>query len=44
MILYLDTSSLIKLYVPETESAAVKQLVDAAEVVATSRITYAAAI
>ena len=43
MILYLDTSSLIKLYVPETESAAVKRLVDAAEVVATSRIAYAEA-
>ena len=43
MILYLDTSSLIKLYVPETESAAVKRLVDAAEVIATSRIAYAEA-
>jgi uncharacterized protein len=43
VILYLDTSSLIKLYVPETESAAVKRLVDAAEVVATSRIAYAEA-
>jgi predicted nucleic acid-binding protein len=43
VILYLDTSSLIKLYVPETESAAVKRLVDAAEVIATSRIAYAEA-
>jgi len=43
VILYLDTSSLIKLYVPEMESAAVKRLVDAAEVSATSRIAYAEA-
>jgi predicted nucleic acid-binding protein len=43
VILYLDTSSLIKLYVPEPESAAVKRLVDAAEVIATSRIAYAEA-
>ena len=43
MILYLDTSSLVKLYVPEMKSAAVKRLVDAAEVIATSRIAYAEA-
>lgn len=43
MILYLDTSSLIKLYVPEVKSAAVKRLVEAAEVIATSRIAYAEA-
>ena len=40
MILYLDTSSLVKLYVPETESDAVKQIVEAAEVTATSRLAY----
>lgn len=40
MILYLDTSSLVKLYVSETESGAVKQLVEAAEVTATSRLAY----
>jgi predicted nucleic acid-binding protein len=40
MILYLDTSSLVKLYVPEMETAAVKRDVDAAEVVATSSLAY----
>jgi predicted nucleic acid-binding protein len=40
MMLYLDTSSLVKLYAPESESAAVKQLVGAADVTATSRIAY----
>jgi len=40
VILYLDTSSLVKLYVPETESAEVKQIVDAAEVIATSHLGY----
>ena len=40
MILYLDTSSLVKLYVQETSSAAVKRLVEEAQVVATSRIAY----
>ena len=40
MILYMDTSSLVKLYVPEMETAAVKRLVNAAEVVATSSLAY----
>ncbi len=39
-MLYLDTSSLVKLYAPESESAAVKQLVAAADVAATSRVAY----
>jgi predicted nucleic acid-binding protein len=43
VILYLDTSSLVKLYVPETKSHAVKQLVEASEVIATSRLAYAEA-
>ena len=43
MILYLDTSALVKLYVPETDSAMIKQLVDAAEMPSTSRIAYAEA-
>jgi predicted nucleic acid-binding protein len=40
VILYLDTSSLVKLYVAETESAEVKRIVEAAEVSATSRVAY----
>jgi uncharacterized protein len=40
MMLYLDTSSLVKLYAPESESAAVKLLVSAADVTATSRVAY----
>jgi predicted nucleic acid-binding protein len=43
VILYLDTSALVKLYVPETDSATVKQLVDAADMSSTSRIAYAEA-
>src|SRR5437660_4650729 len=38
--LYLDTSSLVKLYVAETGSDAVRKLVDAATVVATSCVAY----
>jgi predicted nucleic acid-binding protein len=38
--LYLDTSSLVKLYVSETDSDTVGNLVDAADVVATSAIAY----
>jgi len=41
VILYLDTSALVKLYVPETDSAKIAQLVDAAEMSSTSRIAYA---
>ncbi len=40
MIVYLDTSSLVKLYAPETESAAMKRLVETVEVVATSHLAY----
>lgn len=43
MILYLDIRSLLSFYVPETESATVKRLADALEVIATSRIAYAEA-
>ena len=43
MILYLDTSSLIKLYVEEEGSSHVRQLVDAASLVTTSVIAYAEA-
>ena len=41
MIAYLDTSSLVKLYVAEPGSDEVRELVDAADVVATSVIAYA---
>ena len=40
MIVYLDTSSLIKLYVAEEESAAVRTLVAGASVVATCVLAY----
>lgn len=40
MILYLDTSSLVKLYVWEKETPATKRLVEATEVIATSRLAY----
>lgn len=43
MILYLDTSALVKLYVPETDSAAMKQRVDTADLPSTSRIAHAEA-
>jgi len=39
--IYLDTSSLIKLYIDEAGSDAVRSLVDTADVVATSVIAYA---
>jgi uncharacterized protein len=38
--LYLDTSSLVKLYVAEPGSDAVRRLVDSATVVATSSVAY----
>ncbi|MBI2829482.1 MAG: type II toxin-antitoxin system VapC family toxin [Acidobacteria bacterium] len=41
MTLYLDTSSLIKLYVSETGSDAVRQVIGEATVVATSLVAYA---
>lgn len=40
MTLYLDTSSLVKFYVAEPGSDAVRRLVDAATIVATSSIAY----
>jgi predicted nucleic acid-binding protein len=43
MILYLDTSSLVKLYVKEDGSDEVKALLSAARVVATSQAAYAEA-
>ncbi len=41
MTLYLDTSSLVKLYVTETGSEIVRQIVGEASVVATSVVAYA---
>ena len=41
MILYLDTSALVKLYVREAMSGKTRALVDRAEAVATSVVTYA---
>ncbi|MDL2718208.1 MAG: type II toxin-antitoxin system VapC family toxin [Acidobacteriota bacterium] len=43
MIVYLDTSSLVKLYVEEKGSRLVRDLVERAELVATSVVTYAEA-
>ncbi len=40
MILYLDTSSLVKLYVDESGSADVRRLVERADVVAASVVAY----
>lgn len=40
MILYLDTSSLVKVYITERGSADVKALVERANVVATSQLAY----
>jgi predicted nucleic acid-binding protein len=40
MILYLDTSALVKLYIDEAESTAVKQRVEVARIVSTSRVAY----
>lgn len=40
MTLYLDTSSLVKLYMAEPGSDAVRKLVDVATIVATSSIAY----
>ncbi|MBW2602437.1 MAG: type II toxin-antitoxin system VapC family toxin [Deltaproteobacteria bacterium] len=43
MIVYLDTSSLVKLYVEESESSKVDDLVKSSEVTATSLVAYAEA-
>ena len=44
MILYLDSSSLVKIYLEETNSDLVREWVDAAEVVATSRVAFPEAL
>ncbi len=44
MILYLDTSSLVKLYVDEDCSDVVREWSEEAEAVATSRVTYPEAL
>ncbi len=41
MIVYLDTSALLKLYLAEPESAEVRRLVQAADLLCTHLITYA---
>lgn len=41
MILYLDTSALVKLYLDEEDSGAVHEAVEVAEGVATSTVAYA---
>ena len=43
MIVYLDTSALVKLYVEEDESSSVVSLVESSEVTSTSLIAYAEA-
>jgi predicted nucleic acid-binding protein len=43
VILYVDTSALVKLYVPEPESESIQQLVATAEVAAISLVAYAEA-
>lgn len=40
MTLYLDTSSLVKLYVEEPDSGTVRQLVERAAIVSTAAIAY----
>lgn len=40
MIIYLDTSSLVKLYVEETHAATVREWAEDAEFIATCRVTY----
>ena len=40
MIVYLDTSSIVKLYIKEAHTALVKKWVKEAEIIATCRIAY----
>ena len=40
MIIYFDTSSLVKLYVEETQAIKVREWVEEAELIATCRIAY----
>ena len=44
MLLYLDTSSLVKLYVEESSSTAVRDAVSGSELLATSRVAFAEGI
>jgi predicted nucleic acid-binding protein len=44
LILYLDTSALVKLYMEEAYSDDVRGWVDAAEIVATCRVAYPEAV
>jgi predicted nucleic acid-binding protein len=44
VILFLDTSALVKLYVEEAHSSAVREWVDEAEVVAACRVAYPEAV
>ena len=44
MILYLDTSALVKLYIEESHSGDVRRWADDAEIVATCRVAYAEAV
>lgn len=44
MILYLDSSSLVKIYLEEAESDLVREWVSLAEAVATSRVAYPEAL
>lgn len=44
MILYLDSSSLVKIYIEEAHSDLVREWVVAAEAVATSRVAYPEAV
>jgi predicted nucleic acid-binding protein len=43
MIVYLDTSSLVKLYVEETGSEKIQDIINTATVISTSKIAYAEA-
>jgi len=44
VILYLDTSSLVKIYLEEPHSDLVREWVDAAEMIATSRVAFPEAL
>lgn len=44
MLLYLDTSSLVKLFIEEKHSDRVREWVDAVDVVLTCRVAYAEAV
>jgi predicted nucleic acid-binding protein len=44
VILYLDTSSLVKIYLEESHSDLVREWVDAAEMIATSRVAFPEAL